>query len=65
MNAFMNAALLAVGLAVTGAGVVAAEDALSFGTDPNALIEHHSTAHNIGTCGILPCPPKPKPNQGR
>ena len=65
MNAFMNAALLVVGLAVTGAGVAAADGAPSFGTDPNAVIEHHSTAHNIGPCGIFPCPPKPKPNRGR
>ena len=62
MKALVSAAPLAVGLSLAGVGIAAA-DAPSVGTDPNAVIEHHSTAHNIGPCGLSPCPPKPR--QGR
>ena len=59
MKSSFSAALLAVGLALSGAGIAAAE-APSAATDPGAVTEHHSTAHSIGPCGIHPCPPKPR-----
>ena len=63
MKPLFNAALLAVGLALSGVDVAAA-DIPSFATDSNTVIQHYSTAHNIGNpCGVSPCPPKPR--QGR
>lgn len=64
MKTRFTVALLAVGFTLSGAGIAAA-DPPSVGFDPGAVIEHHSTAHNIGPCGLSPCPPKPKPNLGR
>ena len=64
MKSLISAALLAVGTALTGAGIASA-DTPSVGTGPGALVEHHSTAHNIGPCGLSPCRPKTKPSQSR
>ena len=59
MKSLFSAAILAAGLALIGAGFAEAETS-SVGTEPGAVIEHHSTAHSIG----MP-KPKPRPNDGR
>lgn len=63
MKTIFRAALLAVGLALAGVNVATASTP-SVGADPGNVLEHHSTAHSIGTCGGHPCPRKPSPQQG-
>lgn len=62
MKTLFSAAVLAVGLALTGASFAVAQTP-SVASDAGAVIEHHSTAYSIGLCGPFPC--KPKPPQGR
>jgi hypothetical protein len=55
MKAIFSATLLAVGLVLTGASFAAANTS-SAGTDPGAVIEHHSTTHSIGSASRPHCP---------
>lgn len=56
MKSLISAALLAVGL--TGIGIAAA-DASSVVTDPNAVIEHHNTAHSTARAEYIPAHQNP------
>ena len=60
MKTIVTAAILAVGFAVGGATA----NAQTNGDQPTSVIEHHSTAHNIGPCGLSPCPRKPATHTG-
>jgi len=54
MKYFVAMAVMAAGLYGLTTGEASAW------TEPGQVLEHHSTQHSLGPCGIHPCPPKPK-----
>ena len=60
MKSIVTAAILAVGLAV-GAAMANAQTVVD---QSSSVIEHHTTTHSIGPCGVFPCPKPPAPPQG-
>ena len=60
MKTIVTAAILAVGSDVGGASA----NAQTISDQPTSVIDHHSTAHSIGPCGLSPCPKKPMAHKG-
>ena len=61
MHTIMTAAVLAVGL-VAG---IATANAQRISDQATTVIEHHSTAHNIGICVGNRCTKTPAPPNGK
>lgn len=57
MKSILSGTLLAIGLALSGAGIAAADP-----SNPAAMVEHHRAAHGIGQPPtMMPGPMMPRP----